>query len=455
MHSPRRRWFPGYTVAGVSTIAFIATAPGQTFVVSQINEPLRDAFGFGEFTLNTAYTVATIAAALPLVWVGRLTDRLGPRRMMALVALAFGLGCLAMAGAQGYVTVLLGFFLLRLLGQGSLSLVSQHAVAMWFHRRLGSINGLKMVVAFGAWAVVPQIAVRMIESLGWRWTYAAFGAAIWLAIIPLALLLVRDRPEDVGRRMDDDPEAPADAEDQGPQADAAGDSPHDSTSLDSSDRGEAEPEPPRAPAAPAPAPPKRLVEASFTLGQALRTRAYWTLTSAFILAPLVGTAFLFDMQPILALRGMDKVDAAAAVSAWSVAMAAMALPAGWLTDRVRPSALIPLGSAAIALSALALWNASTPLLASAAMVIYGVGQGLVAACASAATARFFGRAHHGAIRSFMVRLGVIGTGVGPLITGLSASLTGGYGAAMLVFLAMCLPVIGLGLALRPPAPPSS
>jgi MFS family permease len=430
MPTPRHRWFPGYTVAGVSTLAFIATAPGQTMIVSTLNEPLRQAFAIEEFTLNTAYMVATVAASLPLVYVGKLTDRLGPRRMMALVALAFGLACLAMGAAQGFLTAVLGFFLLRFLGQGSLSLVSQHATAMWFHRRLGFINGLKMVVVFTAWIALPQVAVRMIETIGWRWTYASFGLAVWLLIIPAALLLLRDRPEDVGAHMDNDP----------PHLHETHHEPrHESPSENPSAQPPASPRTPRAP------------EPVFTLKEALRTRAYWTLLAAFVLAPLIGTAFLFDIQPILDERGMDKTDAANAVSAWSAAMAVMALPSGWLTDRFRASTLVCAGTIAIALSAALLWRASTPLAAAGAMAAYGVGQALVATCVSTTTARYFGRAHHGAIRSFQVRLGVLGTGLGPLITGASASLTGAYSLAMITLIALCLPVAALALTLRPPA----
>ncbi|MEC9373679.1 MAG: MFS transporter, partial [Planctomycetota bacterium] len=136
MDAREHRWFPGYNVAAVATVALAASAPGQTLVISLINLPLRTELGIKEVSLNTAYTVATIAAAIPLVIVGRLTDRFGPKRMMALVALVFGLACFGMSFAQGVVTVFLGFFLLRFLGQGSLVLVSTHATAMWFHRRL-------------------------------------------------------------------------------------------------------------------------------------------------------------------------------------------------------------------------------------------------------------------------------------------------------------------------------
>lgn len=420
----RRRWFPGYTVAGVATVGVFATAPGQSFVLSQFNTSFREELGLEPLALNSAYTVATVLAGFPLVLVGAWTDRIGVRRMLALVALLFGLGCIALASAQGLVTLFIGFFLVRFLGQGSLGLVSQHAVAMWFHRRLGRVHGVKLVVAFLAWSLAPQAALALIHAVGWRWSYVVFAGAVWVLVIPLALLLVRDKPEDLGLRLDND-----DHEDELVNAE------------------------PDAVGGPMPTDARPRIEPAFTLKEALRTGAYWALAAAMFVPPLVGTAFIFDVQPILALRGVDAQGAAVVVSSWTVAMAIMALPAGAITDRVRAGPIIAAAMLLIGLSAGVLWQASSVVEGVASMGLYAVGQSLIIACGSAAVARYFGRAHHGAIRSSIVRLAVIGTGLGPLVTGVSAQLTGGYGLAMAVCAGMCVPVALAGVWMHAPAVP--
>ena len=439
--SSARRWFPGYDVAAVSTVALIATAPGQTFVIAQLNVPLSSAFAIPPLTLNTAYMLATVLAAIPLVVVGRLADRLGPRRSLALVAAAFAGGCGAMAAAHGIVGVFVGFFLLRFLGQGALALVSQHALAMWFHRRLGAIQGVKQVVLFGAWVPLPLLTHTLIDAVGWRGTYALFGAAVALLVIPLALGVVRDRPEDVGLRMDDDPapasvpHAPRDPREQFgeelPEATGAGPYPGEPDTT------------PRFPRA-------EVDDGDWTLRAALRTRSYWTLAGLFFVSPLIGTALLFDLQPILVSRGLPATAAALPVTVWTAAMAALALPAGLLADRVRPRVLIPLAGLGIAFGPLVLWQTSGVGGAMMALVGSAVGQSLGAACGSASTARYFGRTHHGAIRASLARIGVIGAGLGPLCTGISASLTEGYGAALLGFVALCGPLVLAACWLAPP-----
>lgn len=418
-------WFPGYTVAGVATVGLLASAPGQTFIISQLNPILRETFDIPELTLNTAYTIATIAAAFPLVLVGAMTDRLGPRRMLIISALTFGAACALTSAVSNLLSIFCAFFLLRFLGQGALALVSQHAVAMWFHRRLGSIHGIKQVVVFGLWILFPQLAVLLITQWGWRETYLIFGALVVLFVVPLAVFFMRDRPEQLGLRMDNDADEHADTAT--PDPSGAGPIPDEYT-------------PPR--------------EVAFTLREAMRTPAYWILCSVIFLSPLIGTAMLFDLVPILGRRGMTPVDAALATSAWTAAMALCALPSGIATDRFRAGFLTSLGMGIIALSALTLAAADSTLLAVLALVLFGIGQSFVAASATAALARYFGRAHHGAIRSSATRIGVIGTGFGPICTGLSVHFTGGYATAMVAFAIACLPLGILCLRLHAPVRPS-
>jgi MFS transporter, OFA family, oxalate/formate antiporter len=87
------------------------------------------------------------------------------------------------------------------------------------------------------------------------------------------------------------------------------------------------------------------------------------------------------------------------------------------------------------------------------MVIFAVGQSLVAYTGSTTLARFFGRKAHGAIRASISRIGVVGTGVGPLFTGVSERLFGSFSPALVLFFVLCLPVAVWSLWLSAPPPP--
>lgn len=403
---PGQGFAPGYLVAGVSTLGLILTAPAQTMLVSLLNVPLRETFAVQATALNGSYAAATILASLPLVYVGGWTDRLGPRRMLMVVALAFGGACAFTASLSHAMAIPVAFFLLRFLGQGSLALVSSHLLAMWFHRRLGTIQGVRQVALFAAWAGLPALTSLAIAELGWRTTWAIFAALVPAILLPLAFWVVRDSPEELGLTLDGEP----------------------------------------------PAPDGERHEAGHTLAQAWRTRAFWVLMCANALAPMIGTAMLFDMQPLLAARAVPISLAPTVVGAWSAAMATLALPTGWLVDRLPPGPLLTGGLALLAGSCLAWLLPGGVGVAIAAMVCFAAGQLLSASLVATATARFYGRAHHGEIRSSLTRVGVIATGCGPLVFGLAQDHLGGFDIALLGFAAICLPVAIAALWLRAPEP---
>lgn len=397
----RLHWFPGYSVAAVSTVALICTAPAQTMLLSLLNLPLREAFQIDPLVLNTSYTIATMTASLPLVWVGKTTDRLGPKKTLMIVALAFGLACLFMAGVAHVVMVFVAFFLLRFLGQGSLAVVSGHALAMWFHARLGTIAGIRQVILFGLWTPLPGITLALIEGYGWRFTWALFGVLIPTTLISLAWLFMKDRPEDVGLGLDGRVGSVQE-------------------------------------------------EGGHTLHEALRTPAYWILAAAGMLPPMIGTALLFDIQPLLRARGVPLGAAASAASVWSATMALMAIPSGRLVDRFAPRWLLVTGLAVLGVSCLLWLGVSTTSSAVVAMSACAVGQSLIASTESATTARFFGRRHHGAIRSSLARMNILATGLGPLVFGLSHRFASDYRPALLVFVAVCVPAAFAAAWLTPP-----
>jgi sugar phosphate permease len=273
---------------------------------------------------------------------------------------------------------------------------------MWYHRRLGTVSGVRAVVVYVSWVPLPALTLWLFDAIGWRQTWALYGALIAVVLPSLSWALVRDRPEDLGLHLD------------GAIA--------------------------TAPTDPGTAP-------GHSLHSAMRTPAYWALAFVSMLAPMVGTAMLFDLEPLLAARSMDATVAASCASAWSATMAIAALPTGWLVDRVSARHVVGTGVALLAASCLLLGAAESAPAALAAMTALGVGTTFVGSAVATTTARHFGREHHGAIRSSLGRIAVIATGLGPLAFGVSQRLTGAVAAALYCFAALCVPAATCVLAL--------
>ena len=137
--SPHR--FLGPQVAVLATITAAMSGPGQTIGVSVFVDPIIDALELTRSEVSMAYLVGTLAGASALVLVGRWIDRVGARRAMTWIGLAFGAALLFMSGVQGLVTLVLGFTLIRWLGQGSLLLVSTLAITPWLNAGAASCSG--------------------------------------------------------------------------------------------------------------------------------------------------------------------------------------------------------------------------------------------------------------------------------------------------------------------------
>ena len=417
----QRNSFYGPVIAAACTVALVASAPGQTVVVSQFNKSFTDTLGLSATELSTAYLVGTVAAAMPLTFVGAIADRLGPRRVMFVVALLFGLACIAAGQARSLPVLTLCFFGLRFLGQGSLSMLSGHILALWYERRLGTINGFKMVFAQAGFAASPLVAIGLIHLVGWRWAYAVLGVIVWLLVLPLAAFVLRDRPEEKGQNIDGDAMA------------------HKASESAPLAEGESAKHP----------------DPAFTLKQTLATRAFWILAGAMVLSGFTGTALLFHSQPILEARDLDPAYSAAMSTSWALAVAALVLPVGFLADRLPPRGLLAIAALLMAASPALVIVADNVVLLCTAMALYGVAMAIGSAVGVPTVARYFGRRHHGSIRGFLTFLGVAGTGLGPVVLGVSLDYSGSFTIGLAACAALAVLLAGASLTLRRPLAPGT
>ena len=432
-HATRRSppFFYGYVMAAIAITMACMSMPGQTVIVALFNPSFLEAFDLSLTELSLAYTIATIVASLPLALVGRAADRLGLRRVVPVIAIAFAcaLAYVALLRASGLAAaalLTLGFLFIRFLGQGSLGMLAGHTLAMWFERRLGTMHAVLAIVGFSAAsAVLPKPTAWMIESIGWRHTLLVFAGAIAALAIPLAVLF-RNRPEDIGQHLDGDPaEHPT----------------HDVMHGG----------------------PPPVGDPAFNLRQAVRAPAYWILASHLVLPGVIGTALLFHMSTILQSAGAEgtEAQAASAILSFPIGSGVAHVVMGLLADRMtaRPllvvAPILMIASCLIALAAV-LTDLPPVVMMAAAMGTFGLAMGAAVSVANPAIARFFGRTHHGSIRGTVATATVAGTGAGPFLAALGYEAAGqSFTWVLVAFAAACLPILIATLFLARPEPPES
>jgi len=395
-------------------LAMFATSPGQTFCLSGFNGSLGRSLELDSTQLAGAYLIGTLLSAACLTHAGRVADRIGPRHMIAAASIGLALSSIGLSMVQGLVGLTLAFFGLRFFGQGTLTLASSHALALRFEKNLGAVEGLRGATVSAAIATTPQIAVLAIAALGWR-------SAAWVIGVGAALMGLFA----AYGLLDQDPKRAA-----------------KQASPTSGATGESE--------------PAAIPGRDLSLPEARRTASFWTLLGCTAYTATVLTAVHFHLQAILrggSPEGPGLSEAAAAGTFASFAGFGLVatLVGGPLVDRLHPSRLLAAAMALIGTGAALMTIATSMPLAHAAMGVMGLGHGLGGAVSAPTLARFFGRAHHGAIRGASGTAAVAGSAAGPYLLSAAAGPLGGFGASLWLCAALAIPLVFAAICLRRPA----
>jgi nitrate/nitrite transporter NarK len=410
LRSRRPDGFYGWHVTAFSALVLIATAPGQTAGVSTFIDPMIADLGISRSGISTVYLVGTLTGALALPFVGRLIDRFGVRASMLVIGAAFGLALLLMSTVAGPVGLLLGFMGIRSLGQGALGLTATTAAARWFERRRGRALGIVSALGSAGISLTPVLSEMLISAQGWRVAWVVMGVAVWLVVIPVAALGMRDDPADLGQRPD-------------------GTRPVDGTPL-----------PPRW---------------GHTRGQALAEPYFWVLVAGVATSGLLCTAVAFHQISLLGERGLSPTEAAANFIPQTLAGIAATLVTGSMIDRLSIRWVVT-GSMTLHVAALAWATLAVP-----GWSAIGFGAAIGAAGASiriaeaAAVPAYFGVLHLGSIRGVVASVSVGSTAFGPLAFSLGHDLTGSYTTILLAGTALPLLVAAAALAAPLPSSPDS
>ena len=395
---PGRRFFYGwFIVAGAGLIVF-STGPGQSYVFAVFIDSIIGDTGLSRTGISALYLASTILSAAFVTIVSRLADRYGPRIMLVAAGFGLGVACFGMAAATHIFLFYLAFAGLRALGQGSLSINCILLVNQWFVSKRGRAVGLMTLGSMLSTALFPSFARFLIDSMDWRGAYAVLGVVAIGLIVPVALFVVRNRPEDVGLFPDGGAQPPA------------------------SERRQA-----------ATGAPRNI--------RVYSSRNFWLLALSLSSPSLVTTALMFHQASIFQENGLSATLAAAAFAVFSVSSASSSLVSGFVSDRIGPKVLL-IFSMSTLVATLALGVLINSLyVALVYIVMMGVSSGSYIIVHSTIWAYYYGRHGLGRIQGPAMTLSICASAAGPLPLAMFQEFTGSYTIGMLAM--MALPVLSL------------
>ena len=382
----------GWVILIAGTIGLILTSPGQTYTVSIFIDHMISELQIDRSTISILYGIGTLFASFTLTLFGWLIDKHGPRIMVVVIALIFGLACIFMGFVQNIWMLGIGFFAIRMMGQGSLGIVSQNVINRWWVRRRGSLLGISglLLAIFGVGAF-PNLAHELIDAHGWRTAYMVLGLGLMAIMIPIGWFFFRNKPEDFGLFPDGMVSPPDD----------------DNISDE-------------------------LVEITWTYAEAIRTPVFWVAAAGFMSVGMFATALTFHLVDIFAVKGWSAEIAARAYVPLAAVSAIVTLIGGISVDRLRVKFLVAL---ALAFQAIALW-VSLLLTSAQEVILFGITLGatfgLSHLSGGVLWARYFGREHLGQITGTVATITVTGTALGPVLFGVAKDIFGNYEVVLIL-----------------------
>ncbi len=379
--------FYGWRMVALASIVGMLTGPGQSIGVSVFRQHLSDGLRLSDSAIAAAYLVGTLGSSTIQPRIGRWVDQVGVRRAAATFGVAFALVLAHMSTVHGVVWLAVGFFGIRLFGQGALALTSSVAVMHWFERRRGLALGTTMTVMMAGMSFVPVLLALAIGAVGWRLAWLVAAGVIALTVVPIGWFGFVDRPADLGQQVDG-----------------------------ASRNGGATAVPTRH---------------SLARPEALRTTAFWLLATVVSCNSVLGTGLIFHQTNLLGEIGYSNAEAAAMFLPQAAGAIAGGLAFGWLADRaVRP--LLPAAVMLLLVSTLLLGGSAT---AFPGVLLYTVVLGLTLGSAPAVQGTLlpalFGVRHIASIAGVLSFVSVLSSSLGALVFSVGSDVFGGYRDASL------------------------
>jgi len=370
------------------------TVIGLMFAFGLFYPVFETEFGWSRTLLSACSALSFLMMGILAILAGRLSDRYGPRPVLAVSGVAYGLGFVLMSQVTQPWQLFAIFVTFIGLGMSTHDVVTLSTVARWFEARRGMMTAVVKVGTAIGQIVVPLVTVGLMVALGWQDTLVVLGVAAMILLFVAAMAM---KPPPVKKAQNTAQYKVADDD----IADGA------------------------------------------TYVQARADRTFWILCATQFMIMTT----LLTIPVHLAVHGLDlgltQPAAASLLSIVGASSIAGRLSVGGLIDRIgcKHSMALCLAALGVGLAGFAIVSTQWPLFAVVA--VYGFAHGGLFVVMSPTVAEYFGMRAHGAIFGTVLFFGTLGGAAGPVLAGLVFDTTGGY---LMAFLGL-LVLIGVGLAL--------
>ena len=343
---------------------------------------LQEDFGWSKTMVAGAFALARVESGVLGPLQGWLVDRFGPKIILTIGILLFGIGFVSFSSINSLLGFYLSFAFIAVgssLGGFATVMVS---IVNWFQQHRSKAIAVSQI-GYSLGGVAVPLLVICLEAIGWRMTAFYSGLVVLLVGLPLAQL-VRHRPADYGQVADGQYVV--------------------STTVTS-----------------------QLQGVDFSARQAMATSAFWLVSVGHASALLCVSVVMVHLVPHLSQGlGFTLTEAALVVALLTGFQMFGQIVGGYLGDRFNKRWLCIACMVVHALALLELAYATEVSEVILFAIMHGLAWGVRGPLMVAIRADYFGPSAFGTIMGFSSLILMFGMSGGPIIAGYMADLYGDY-----------------------------
>jgi len=350
------------------------SSPGQTFLISLFSGEIRAELDLSDGEFAGIYSLATLLSAVVIIWSGTLIDRIKLKKFSIIIVLGLGLGCGVISISVGVLSLFVGLFLIRQLGQGLMFITSATAMVRYLDESKGKSTALAgMGYAFSE-AVMPSILVALLLWVGWRMSWLISGIALVLFMVPAILYLLRNHD----RRHD--------------------------RYLKQLLQQENEPE-------------QNYRRRQWTRAEVVRDKMFYLFAPGLMSQPLMFTGFIFHQVHLVESKNWSLTAWASLFIMYALISVATKIVTGFLVDRYGAIRMVPLVALPMGVGLVILALTSSLAWGGVFLALTGITVGFQSTITAPFWSEMYGSKHLGSIKSLGTSVMVFCTALSPVILG--------------------------------------
>lgn len=397
--SKNPRLFYSYIIVAVAFFIMVV-AYGAYYSFGVFFKPVLAEFGWSRAVTSGAYSFSFLLYGFLGMFMGRLSDKFGPRIVLTVCGFFLGLGYLLMSQISTIWQLYLFFGVVIAIGISGIFVPLTATVTRWFVKRRGLMTGIAVSGIGTGTIIVPPTVRWLISIYGWQLSYIIVGIAILVLIIPVSQFLKRD-PSRMEQLAPGENEIML------------------GTNLISEDN-------------------------AFSFREVIHAKQFWMFCALFSCHSVGQQAMIVHVVPHATDLGFSAIAAANVLATIGGASIVGRLGTGNIRDKIGNKLSLIICLTLLSVALFGLMVAKELWMLYLLTVIFGFGYGGMVTLVAPTLAELFGLKVHGEILGAVIFAGNIGGALGPLMAGYMFDITNSYQSTFLI--CAVLSVISLILA---------